>query len=254
MRHSNQVAVVTGGSQGIGMGIAEKLAKEGAQVIIGARKPPVHQSAYELDFHPLDVASEESVAAFFRYVEASYDRLDVIVNAAGMMFQKPFLETRLADWDQMMAVNLRGVFICSQFAAKLMMKNQAGSIINIGSIEGMASNPEHTPYAASKAGVHGLSRAIAVDTGQYGLRCNTVCPGWIETPLNQGYFESEADKAHFDRAMCSVHPAQRLGTPEDVANMVSWLASDEAVWVTGQEFIIDGGRLARLSGVPAQNG
>ena len=147
---------------------------------------------------------------------------------------------------------LRGVFICSKYAAELMIKKEGGAIINIGSIEGIANNPDHAPYAASKAGVHGLTRATAVDMGPYGIRCNAVCPGWIMTTLNQNYFGTTKDMNGFDGAMRRLHPTRRLGTPADVANMVSWLASDEAAWVTGQEFIVDGGRLARLSGVDSK--
>ncbi len=249
MRHQHQVAVVTGGSQGIGWGIVEKLNNEGAQVIIGARKPPQAELSDTMAYHYLDVADEASVEAFFKTVENQYGQLDILVNAAGMMFQKPFLGTSTADWDQMMAVNLRGVFICAKQAAKLMKNRQTGSIINVGSIEGLACNPEHAPYAASKSGVHGLTRAFAIDVGQYGIRCNSVCPGWIETALNQGYYQDEAEKAAFDKAMRALHPMRRLGTPTDVANMVSWLASDEAQWVTGQEFTVDGGRMAKLPNV-----
>jgi meso-butanediol dehydrogenase/(S,S)-butanediol dehydrogenase/diacetyl reductase len=249
MRHSNQIAVVTGGSQGIGWGIAEKLGKEGARVIIGARKPPTKAFSWEIDYQPLDVADENSIAKFFDNIEKTYGGLDILVNNAGMMFQKHFLDTSVADWDRVMAVNLRGVFICSKYAAELMLKNEGGAIINMGSIEGMAANPDHAPYAASKGGVHGLTRAIAVDMGQYGIRCNAVCPGWIATPLNENYFKSIDDKKRADRALRALHPSGRFGTPADVANLVSWLASDEAAWVTGQEFTVDGGRLARLSSV-----
>lgn len=253
MRHSNQVAVVTGGSQGIGWAIAEKLGKEGARVIVGARKAPVEAFSSEIDYHPLDVTDESSIAAFFEYVEKARGRLDILVNGAGIMLQMHFRDTGVADWDRVMAVNLRGVFICSKYAVELMVKNKAGAIVNIGSIEGMANNPDHAPYAASKAGVHGLTRATAVDMGPYGIRCNAVCPGWIVTPLNQNYFEGDEDLEEIEKALGRVHPAQRLGTPADVANLVSWLASDEAAWVTGQEFVVDGGRLAQLSGVDSED-
>jgi len=249
MRHANQVAVVTGGSQGIGWAIAEKLESEGAQVIIGARNPPAALSSERMAYQPLDVSEEASISDFFSFIARTYGSLDLLVNGAGIMFQKHFLDTTVEDWDRMMSVNLRGVFICSKYAVQIMMKSGAGTIINLGSVEGIANNPDHAPYAASKAGIHGLTRATAVDMGQYGIRCNSVCPGWIETPLNQGYFAESTDKERVGKLMRALHPLQRLGTPADVANLVSWLASDEASWVTGQEFIVDGGRMARLSGV-----
>ena len=105
------------------------------------------------------------------------------------------------------------------------------------------------PYAASKSGIAGLTRSIAVDLGSYGIRCNSVCPGWIETQLNEDYFKGVKDKAEAEKAIRSLHPSGRFGTPQDVANLVSWLASEEAGWITGQEFIVDGGRLAKLAGV-----
>ncbi len=246
MRHQDQVTVVTGGSQGIGWAIADKFAREGAHVVVGSRKPVQQAFSAKVDYHPLDVSDEGSITDFFRYMEQAWGRVDVLVNSAGIMDQKHFLETSVADWDQTMAVNLRGVFICSKAAAELMMHQKAGAIVNIGSVEGLANNDDHAPYAASKAGVHGLTRATAIDLGAYGIRCNVVCPGWIVTPLNQGYMDDADDVVSFEDAMRSIHPAGRLGDPEDVANMVSWLASDEAAWITGQEFVVDGGRLARL--------
>jgi meso-butanediol dehydrogenase/(S,S)-butanediol dehydrogenase/diacetyl reductase len=247
MRHDNQVAVVTGASQGIGWGIADKLGQEGARVVIGDIQPPTEAFSFEVDYQPLDVTSESSVATFFKSVEKTHGQLDILVNNAGIMFEKHFLETSLADWDRMMAVNLRGVFICSKYAVELMMKTNGGAIVNIGSIEGNANNPDHAPYAASKSGVHGLTRAIAVDMGPHGIRCNAVCPGWIVTPLNEGYFKTLKNREKADAAMRGLHPAGRLGTPADVANLVSWLASEEASWITGQEYTVDGGRLARPS-------
>ena len=247
MRHKDQVAVITGASQGIGWGIAKKLGKEGAQVVIGDIQPPTEAFPFEVDYKPLDVTDESSVATFFKGVEATYGGLDILVNNAGIMFEKHFLDTSVADWDRMMAVNLRGVFICSKYAVELMMNKDGGAIVNIGSIEGNANNPDHAPYAASKSGVHGLTRAIAVDMGPKGIRCNAVCPGWIVTPLNEDYFKTLKNREKADAAMCGLHPCGRLGTPADVANLVSWLASDEAAWITGQEYTVDGGRLARPS-------
>ena len=247
MRHKDQVAVITGASQGIGWGIADKLGQEGARVVIGDIQPPTESFTFEVDYQPLDVTDESSVATFFENVANNYGKLNILVNNAGIMFEKHFLDTSVKDCDRMMAVNLRGVFICSKYAVELMMKSEGGAIVNIGSIEGNANNPDHAPYAASKSGVHGLTRAIAVDMGHHGIRCNAVCPGWIVTPLNEGYFETLKNREKADELMRGLHPAGRLGTPADVANLVSWLASDEASWITGQEYTVDGGRLSRPS-------
>lgn len=253
MRHKEQVVVITGASQGIGRGIAEKFGAEGARIVIGDIQLPAEPFSFDVDCQTLDVTSEESTGALFEHVRKTYGRLDVLINNAGIMFEKHFLETSVDDWDRMMAVNLRGVFVCCKYAAPVMMDSGGGAIVNIGSIEGNATNPDHTPYAASKSGVHGLTRAVAVDLGQYGIRCNAVCPGWIVTPLNEGYFRTLKNREKADAAMCGIHPAGRLGTPADVANLVSWLASDEAEWITGHEYTVDGGRLARPSLVDFQS-
>jgi meso-butanediol dehydrogenase/(S,S)-butanediol dehydrogenase/diacetyl reductase len=247
MRHKDKVAVITGASQGIGWGIANKLGIEGAKVMIGDRNKITEKFPFDAHYEYLDVTDESSVKLFFEVVQRRFKKLDILVNNAGIMFEKHFLETSLADWDRMMAVNLRGVFVCSKYAAELMMKGGGGAIVNIGSIEGNACNPDHAPYAASKSGVHGLTRAIAVDLGPYNIRCNVVLPGWIVTALNESYFQTLKNRQKAEQAMIALHPAGRLGNPADVANMVSWLASDESAWITGHEFIVDGGRLVRPS-------
>lgn len=247
MRHKDKVAMVTGASRGIGWGIAKKLGTEGAKVIVGDMIEITEPFPFEAYHKHLDVTDESAVKGVFAEIEREFGRLDILVNNAGIMFEKHFLETSVSDWDRMMAVNLRGVFICSKVAAQLMMKGGGGAIVNIGSIEGNATNPDHAPYAASKSGVHGLTRAIAVDMGPHHIRCNAVLPGWIVTALNEGYFATLKNREKAEQAMITLHPAGRLGSPNDVANMVSWLASDEAAWITGHEFVVDGGRLARPS-------
>lgn len=247
MRHKDQVAVITGASQGIGWGIAKKLGLEGARVIVGDLKPPTVEFPFKSAYKHLDVTSVDSVKKFFAEVGEEFGGLDILVNNAGIMFEKHFLDTTIEDWDRMMDVNLRGVFLCCKFGVEPMMKSGGGAIVNIGSIEGNANNPDHTPYAASKSGVHGLTRGVAVDMGKYNIRCNAVCPGWIVTPLNEGYFETLKNREKAEAAMNALHPMNCLGCPDDVANMVSWLASDEAKWVTGHEYVVDGGRLARPS-------
>lgn len=247
MRHKDKVAVITGASRGIGWSIANKLGTEGARVIVGDMIPITKPFPFEAFHKRLDVTDESAVKSFFQEIEKEFGRLDILVNNAGIMFEKHFLDTSVSDWDRMMAVNLRGVFICSKYAVELMMKNGGGAIVNIGSIEGNATNPDHAPYAASKSGVHGLTRATAVDMGPHNIRCNAVLPGWIVTELNEGYFATLKNREKAEQAMIALHPAGRLGSPGDVANMVSWLASEEACWVTGHEYIVDGGRLARPS-------
>lgn len=251
---SGKVAVVTGGSQGIGRAIVEKLAAEGADVVIGDAGPCQYTDQLardckgaRLEYKCFDVTKEEAVQQTFEEVFASFGRLDILVNNAGIAFDKAVLETTEAEWDRMMSVNLKGVFLCARSAVGLMRQSGGGAIVNIGSLEGLAANPGRTAYAASKGGVHALTRALALDLGCEGIRCNAVCPGWINTPFNDSFFASLKNQESGKRAITKLHPVGRMGLPQDVANTVFWLVSEESGFITGQEIVVDGGRLCRLT-------
>jgi meso-butanediol dehydrogenase/(S,S)-butanediol dehydrogenase/diacetyl reductase len=248
-QHEGRVVIVTGASQGIGRAIAEKFHLEGASVVGVDLAPPKENEAGGpgIEFQKMDVTSAEDVEGVFGRVVEQYGRLDVLVNNAGIMFEKSLEEMTEAEWDKMMAVNLKGVFLCSKAAVGRMRAGGGGAIVNIGSLEGLACNPLHTAYAASKGGVHALTRAMAVDLGVYNIRCNAICPGWINTAFNDAYFNILKDRDQGLRAVTALHPICRLGLPEDVANTASWLAGDEAGFVTGQEIVVDGGRTCRPS-------
>lgn len=251
-RLQGKLAMITGGSRGIGRAIAEKLASEGAHVMIGdinSFNPELdsqQEHSRNIYYQYMDVTDTSSIKKIFRTIHQKFGYLDILVNNAGIMFEKSIEDTNEEDWDRMMQVNLKGVFFCSKYAIDAMRRSRDGAIINIGSIEGLACNPNHTAYAASKGGVHALTRALAIDLGREGIRCNAICPGWINTELNESYFEQANDRTACEKAIIALHPIGRMGLPEDIANMVCWLVSNEAGFVTGQEFIIDGGRLARL--------
>ena len=151
-----------------------------------------------------------------------------------------------ADWAATMQVNLTAPYLLTKAALPHLIKT-GGSIVNIGSIEGLGSNPRHPAYCASKAGLHGLTRAIAVDHGPEGVRCNAVAPGWIDTNLNVDFIESLGDPAAFREQIGGIHPVGRTGKPEEVGALVAWLCSEEAGFVTGQIWTVDGGRMAQLS-------
>jgi len=243
-RLDGMTAVVTGGSRGIGRAIAQKLAGAGAGVVIGDLLPPADG---DLAWRELDVTSEASISAFVGAVADARGGLDVLVNNAGVMFERALEEQSAEEWDRMMAINLRGPFLMAKHAAPLMRARGGGVIVNIGSVEGYAVNPGHAAYAASKGGVHGLTVALAIDLGAGGIRCNAVAPGWIDTDFNRGIVESHPDPTTFAGEMARLHPVGYIGTPGDVGDVVVWLASDESRFVTGELITVDGGRTRKLS-------
>ena len=163
-----------------------------------------------------------------------------------MMREGTVEETSVEEWALQLQVNLTTPFLLCRHAMP-MLRRGGGTIVNLGSIEGLGSNPRHPAYCASKAGLHGLTRAIAVDHGRDGVRCNAVAPGWIDTPLNVDFIESLGDPQAFRDKIGGIHPVGRTGSADEVARLICWLASDEASFVTGQIYTIDGGRTAQLS-------
>ncbi len=239
-RYDGKVALVTGGGRGIGRAIAERLADEGARVFTAQRgSGPGEAIAADLS----DMAAPEAVIA---EVADRAGRLDLLVNNAGIMREGLAADMAIEDWTATLAVNLTAPFLMIR-AALPHLSAPGGSIVNIGSIEGLGANPGHAAYCASKAGLHGLTRAIAVDHGGDGVRCNGVAPGWIDTGLNEDFIRSQPDPAGFRARIGGIHPAGRTGSPGEVAALVAWLGSDEAGFVTGQIWTIDGGRTAKLS-------
>lgn len=239
-RLSGRVAIVTGGARSIGAAIADRLAAAGATVVVGDL-----QSTADHDYYELDVSSEESVISAIERTVANRGRLDILVNNAGIMFETPIAEQDRESWDRMLAINLTGPMLMTRYAAPYLRASPAGSIVNIGSIEGDRCNPNHAAYAATKSGVHGLTRATAIDLGPDGVRCNAIAPGWIDTPLNAAYVDDRPDRHEVAAALAKLHPIGRTGSTADVADVAVWLASDESRFVTGQVITVDGGRTVR---------
>ena len=248
-----KISIVTGGRQGIGRAIAERFLEAGALVAVGDLEAPKDLEEWKarsegaVGWYQLDVASEASVKATVEAVVRDHGGIDILVNNAGIEFEQSLEDQTEAEWDRMMAINLKGPFLMAKHAAPHMRKRGGGAIVNIGSIEGFAVNPRHTAYAASKGGVHGLTVALAIDLGPDGIRCNAICPGWINTDLNRAYVESHPDAKLVNEELSALHPVRRIGNASEVGDVAVWLASGESSFVTGQLITVDGGRTKKLS-------
>lgn len=240
-RFEGKVVLVTGGRSGIGKAIAARFQADGARVFTAQRG---HDDTYESI--AVNLGDDDGPAGAIAEVIDRAGQLDVLVNNAGMMQEARIEDMSLADWDRNLRVNLTAPFLLIR-AALPHLRQIRGAIVNIGSIEGLGSNPSHAAYCASKAGLHGLTRAVAVDHGNEGIRCNAVAPGWIDTDLNNEFIAATPDPQTFRREIGRIHPLRRTGQPEDVAALVVWLASEDAAFVTGQVWTVDGGRMAQLS-------
>ncbi|MGJ7515693.1 SDR family NAD(P)-dependent oxidoreductase [Pseudomonas baetica] len=241
---AGKVALVTGGTGGIGKAVCERLLKEGAVVYAADLSQGAGvQGAQSVH---LDVGNEEQVRAVMQRVEQNHGRLDVLVNAAGIEVEHTIEHTSLEVWNRVFAVNVTGTFLVSKHALPLLRKSAGASVINFGSYDGFIADPGLAAYCASKGAVHALTRAMACDHGPEGIRVNAVCPGYIDTPMLRSFFQGHGDIASLENAVRDVHPTRRYGTPDDVANLVYWLASDEARYASGQLWILDGGLTAQV--------
>ena len=235
-----KIALVTGASSGMGAETARLLSDGGARVFAAQRGPS--------DFEDIavDFADPSAPEKAIDQIAKATGQLDILVNNAGVMREGTVEETSLDDWYLQIQINLTAPFLLIRYAMPL-LRAARGTIVNVGSIEGLGNNPRHPAYWASKAGLHGLTRAVAVDHGPDGVRCNAVAPGWIDTPLNEDFIASLAEPAAFRAKIGGIHPLARTGAPQEVAELICWLASDAASFVTGQVWTIDGGRMSKLS-------
>jgi NAD(P)-dependent dehydrogenase (short-subunit alcohol dehydrogenase family) len=244
-RLAGKIALITGGAGGIGSAIAQRFAAEGASVIAADLQRAADHVDGRIEPAQLDVTSEDSVARCLYGVRDRHGRLDILVNAAGIEIEKTIEETTLEEWNRIFAVNVTGMFLVSKAALPLLRVAGGGSIVNFGSYDGFMADPKLAAYCATKGAVHALTRAMAVDHGPDNIRVNAICPGYIDTPMLRKFFGGAADSAETWQKARAVHPTRRIGTPEDVASLVAWLASDEARYASGQLWVLDGGLTAQ---------
>lgn len=241
---SQKTALVTGGSRGIGAAMVAALADLGCHVITCGRGDRPDDLPDAASWVTADVSNEDDIQHLAKHVTNAGGRLDILVNNAGVQVEKTVAESSNDDWDMVMGINAKAVFmLCRQFIP-VMASSGGGSIINIGSISGHFSDPSMALYNASKAFVHGLTRSIAVDHGADGVRCNAICPGWIMTGMVDAAFALAEHPATAEKDALARHAAGRFGQPLDIARAMLFLASDEAAFVTGQTLTVDGGLTA----------
>ena len=235
-------ALVTGGGRGIGRAIVERLRADGAEVLTCGRGDRPADLPRDVHWVSADIARPSDCD---RLVGEFHDRIGsvtLLVNNAGVQIEKDATATTDEDWDLLIGTNCRGIFTMTRAVLPDMI-DRGGVIVNVGSTSGFAADRSMPLYNASKAFVHGLTRSIAVDHGPQ-VRCNAVSPGWVSTGMADDAFAAASDPAAARRDALARHPAGRLGLPEDIANAVAWLASEESAWMTGQCLIVDGGLLA----------
>jgi 3-oxoacyl-[acyl-carrier protein] reductase len=240
VRFENKVVMVTGGAAGIGLVTAENFANEGARVAICDVNPEAGAAAAkalgpEASFEQVDVASSAAVSDWIAGVVDKYGQIDVLVNNAGITRDGLIMRMKEEDWDAVISVNLKSAFNCIKAVSKIMVKQRSGRIINLASVVGVMGNPGQANYVASKAGMIGLSKTVAKELGARGITVNAVAPGFIETDMTAVL----SDKAK--EAMLGMIPLQRAGTPQDVADAITFLASDQAAYITGQVIHVTGG-------------
>lgn len=249
-RLAGRTAVVTGGCGGIGSAICARFAGDGARVIAADIADPAAPLPDGVTAERLDITDEAAVTGFYDRLAGGTDRLDVLVNAAGIEIEKTIEDTSLADWNRSFAINVTGMFLMSKHGLPLLRAaagrvDAGASVINFGSYDGVIADPGLAVYCATKGAVHALTRAMACDHGPENIRVNAVCPGYIDTPMLQSFFGTAGTIETLKQAVRDVHPLRRYGTADDIANLVAWLACDEARYAAGQLWVLDGGLSAQ---------
>jgi NAD(P)-dependent dehydrogenase (short-subunit alcohol dehydrogenase family) len=248
-RLQDKVAFITGAGRGIGRAIARKMAAEGASVVIAELDQATGQTVADellaaglraLSI-PTNITRESDVKQAVDQAVGHFGKLDILVNNAGITFRYDALTMTEDQWHAAMDVDVKGVWLCCKYAIPHMQAQGGGAIVNISSVHARTTGAKYFPYAAAKAAVLGLTRNLALDFGPQNIRINAICPGWVRTEAVQEWIDSQPDPVAYEKRILSFQPVRRIGSPEEVANLVAFIASDEASYMTGAELVIDGG-------------
>ncbi|EKE03785.1 MAG: hypothetical protein ACD_20C00151G0005 [uncultured bacterium] len=249
MTLENKVAIVTGGGQGIGKAIAKRFLEDGLKVVIaeiddeaGNETSQEFASLGNIKFIQTDVADENSVKNMINKTAQELGRIDILINNAGVFCCKPIEALSLDEWNKVISINLTGAFLCAKYCAPH-LKHSKGTIINISSTKAFMSEPDTAAYSASKGGIYSLTHALAINLGP-DIRVNCISPGWIE--VSEWKKKSVKHKPELTEIDHKQHPTGRVGTPEDISSMAAYLVSDQASFITGSNFIIDGGMTKKM--------
>ncbi len=247
MRMKDKVAVVTGAASGIGSATIRRFAAEGA-TIVAADIADASDSVRELTrmgvaarFVHADVTKASQIESLVNETVTSFGRLDVLVNNAGIELPKKITDTSEAEWDRLLDVNLKGVFLCAKASIPVMQRQGGGVIINVASELGLVGGSEIAAYSASKGGVVQLTKALAIDHASDNIRVNCVCPGPVETPLLQAIIDGSSNPDQERRSIIEKTLLKRVGQPDEIANVIAFLASSESSYMTGSIVVVDGG-------------
>lgn len=245
MRLKDKLAIITGGGTGIGRGIALEFSKEGARVVVSGRRiEPLNETVNQIQAQggtaitiQADVSSSKQVNQMVEKIITEFGRIDILVNNAGIYLPHDALSTTEKEWDKVMAIDLKGVWLCSKACLPQMLKQGEGKIINISSIAGLIGFEQSAAYCAAKGAVNNLTRQMALDYASRGINVNAIAPGVIETEMTKPYLAIENEK----KTLMEKTPVGRVGVPQDIAYAAVYLASSESDFVTGQVLVVDGG-------------